>query len=201
MSSISSSSPVGKQMAPLSKPEDDKWGAESPLAVVHPSCLLGTETQESRCEWGHIPWGHQEGVGHQPGSPTPTPPPPQQYQIDAPPPQHLKAGTWLLGGSPLSHQEAFQMDKLFMLCLSVLYLPTLIKEKKASVDWVLAVSQLVWRTFSLNSYNSPTTWAFLPSLYREIVSLLKDTQLSEDRTEKSSQVCVAGRSDNSWPSF
>lgn len=32
-------------MAPLSKPEDDKWGAKSLLAVVHPSCLPGRETQ------------------------------------------------------------------------------------------------------------------------------------------------------------
>ena len=50
---------------------DDKWGAESLLAVVHPWCLPGSETQGSRYEWGDLPCGRQEGRGHQHGTSTP----------------------------------------------------------------------------------------------------------------------------------
>lgn len=46
---------------------DDKWGAESLLAVVHPWCLPGSETQGGRYEWGDLPCGRQEGSGHQHG--------------------------------------------------------------------------------------------------------------------------------------
>ena len=71
---------------------------------------------------------------------------------------------------PLSSRST-QIDKLFMWYFSVLYLLTLIKEKKVSVHRVLALRQPVWHMFTLNSYRSPRKWALVLSSNREIVSL------------------------------
>ena len=157
-------------MAPLSKPEDDKWRAESLLAVVHPSCLPGSETQGSSYEWGDTPCCHQEGRGHQHGISIPA-----QLQDTALPgffPLYSaseSSNRTYLRQPPLSSRST-QIDKLFMY-FSVLYLLTLIKEKKVSVHRVLALRQPVWHMFTLNSYRSPRKWALLFPFNREIVSL------------------------------
>ena len=157
-------------MAPLSKPEDDKWRAESLLAVVHPSCLPGSETQGSSYEWGDTPCCHQEGRGHQHGISIPA-----QLQDTALPgffPLYSaseSSNRTYLRQPPLSSRST-QIDKLFMY-FSVLYLLTLIKEKKVSVHQVLALRQPVWHMFTLNSYRSPRKWALLFPFSREIVSL------------------------------
>lgn len=157
-------------MAPLSKPEDDKWRAESLLAVVHPSCLPGSETQGSSYEWGDTPCCHQEGRGHQHGISIPA-----QLQDTALPgffPLYSaseSSNRTSLRQPPLSSRST-QIDKLFMY-FSVLYLLTLIKEKKVSVHQVLALRQPVWHMFTLNSYRSPRKWALLFPFNREIVSL------------------------------
>ena len=157
-------------MAPLSKPEDDKWRAESLLAVVHPSCLPGSETQGSSYEWGDTPCCHQEGRGHQHGISIPA-----QLQDTALPgffPLYSaseSSNRTYLRQPPLSSRST-QIDKLFMY-FSVLYLLTLIKEKKVSVHRVLALRQPVWHMFTLNSYRSPRKWALLFPFSREIVSL------------------------------
>ena len=157
-------------MAPLSKPEDDKWRAESLLAVVHPSCLPGSETQGSSYEWGDTPCCHQEGRDHQHGISIPA-----QLQDTALPgffPLYSaseSSNRTSLRQPPLSSRST-QIDKLFMY-FSVLYLLTLIKEKKVSVHQVLALRQPVWHMFTLNSYRSPRKWALLFPFNREIVSL------------------------------
>lgn len=159
-------------MALLSKPKDDKWRAESLLAVVHPSCLPGSETQGSSYEWGDTPCCHQEGRGHQQHGISI----PAQLQDTALPgffPLYLaseSSNLTSLRQPPLSSRST-QIDKLFMWYFSVLYLLTLIKGKKVSVHRVLALRQPVWHMFTLNSYRSPRKWALVLSSNREIVSL------------------------------
>lgn len=73
-------------------------------------------------------------------------------------------------GQPSLSLEASRKDKPFILYLWVLYLCILRKEK-ASVYWLLTVSQPIGHVFSLSSYSSLIRWALSPSSYREIISL------------------------------
>lgn len=180
-------------MAPLSKPEDDKWRAESVLVVAHPSCLPGSRPRGAAMseETPHVATRKEEATNMESLIPSAKLQDPAARLL---PLLYLSTQsplTSLLWGSP-AFIKKHSRDKLFSWVFFQFSICSLCKEKKAAFTecWL-------WGSQSDTCSHWTATTALESGHYYSLLTerlylLLKDTQISHNSIGAITCVCAAG---------